>query len=118
MCNNKEDLKWCKAASTWIVPDNWTPMSTNLPITNSNDGLKIKCTFLNDTDPRGQWIDPKDYFDGKIFQCINRTDENPFSKQKNITGGYSWLESVNSTCAYHNLLRSCLGDFPSQCVGE
>ena len=26
LSSNKEDLKWCKTASMWTVPDNWTPM--------------------------------------------------------------------------------------------
>ena len=75
MCDNKEDLKWCKDASTWTVPDNWTPMK---------DGYvqaREKCTTLNETNPQGQWIFPEDMMDG-IFQCINRKDEDPFSKQK------------------------------------
>ena len=118
LCDNKEDLKWCKAASIWTVPDNWTPMMTFKP-GEVDEKPQIKCTFLNDTDPRGQWIHPQEYFDGKIFQCINRTDENPFSKQKNATDDNRWLESVNSTCSTENRwYRSCLGDKPTECVGE
>ena len=78
---------------------------------------QIKCTFFNDTDPRGQWINPDGYMDGNIFQCINRTDENPFSKQKNATDDDRWLDLVNSTCDYKTH-RRCLGDNPTQCVGE
>ena len=112
MCRNKEDLKWCKAATTWTVPANWTPMITKL------ENPQKKCTtFINDTDPRGQWIDLVDMMDGKIFQCINRSDENPFSEQKNATDDNSWLELVNSTCSVSNS-RRCLGDQPSQCVSE
>ena len=111
LCGNKEDLKWCKAASMWTVPDNWIPM---IYVTNKH---QIKCTFLNETDPRGQWIDRADNFDGKNFHCINRADEDPFSKQKNTTDDNSWLELVNSTCSY-SYKRRCLGDKPTQCVGE
>ena len=110
MCDNKEDLKWCKAASNWTVPDNWTP------IYNPDTAHKQeKCTTLNDTDPRGQWIGSEDMTDG-IFQCINRKDENPFSKQKNVMDGNIWIELVNSTCDYS--LRRCLGEKPTQCVCE
>ena len=77
----------------------------------------MKCTFHNDTDPRGQWYNPENYFDGKIFQCINRTDRNPFSKQKNATDDNRWLELVNSTCR-NGLSRRCLGNNPNQCVGD
>ena len=116
LCDNKEDLKWCKAASNWTVPDNWTPMNMYDPY--SYDVVVPKrCTTLNDTDPRGQWINPEDMTDG-IFQCINRKDENPFSKQKNVTDGNSWIELVNSTCGLHLRQRRCLGDKPTQCVGE
>ena len=110
-CGNKEDLKWCKAASMWTIPDNWTPMY-NLKTKQKQE----KCTSLNDTDPNGQWIDPEDKKDG-IFQCINRKDENPFSKQINVTDGNSWIESVNSPCDY-SWYRRCLGDKPTQCVGK
>ena len=116
MCPNKEDLKWCKAASLWNVPDNWTSMSDG-----SWDGtpnVQEKCTiFLNDTDPRGQWINAEDFFDGKRLQCINRTDENPFSYQKNLTDDYRWLQLVHSSC-FHSNSRRCLGDKPNQCVCE
>ena len=94
----------------WTVPGNWTPMK---------DGYvqaREKCTSLNENNPQGQWIFPEDMMDG-IFQCINRKDEKPFSKQKNVTDGNSWLELVNSTCP--NLRsRRCLGDKPTQCVGK
>ena len=111
LCDNKEDLKWCKAASNWTVPDNWTPMYNS-----NNMHLEKKCTTLNDTDPQGQWIDSEDKTDG-IFQCINRKDENPFSKQKNVTDGNSWIELVNSTCDDLDK-RRCLGHKPTQCVSK
>ena len=81
MCDNKEDLKWCKAASNWTVPDNWTPMYIQNEPDSNHVMVPERCTALNDTDPRGQWINPEDMTDG-IFQCINRKDEKPFSKQK------------------------------------
>ena len=61
--------------------------------------------------------------DGKIYHCLNRTDEDPFSKQKNTTIDDRWLELVNSTCydgddPYLGYQRRCLGDKPIQCVGE
>ena len=110
LCDNKEDLKWCKAASMWTVPGNWTPMK---------DGYvqaREKCTSLNENNPQGQWIYAKDMTDG-IFQCINRKDENPFSKQKNVTDGNSWIESVNYPCDY-SWHRRCLGDKPNECVSK
>ena len=109
LCDTKEDLKWCKAASTWTVPDNWTPMI------DKNEHVQQKCTTLNDTDPQGQWIDSEKKKDG-IFQCINRKDEKPFSKKKNVTDGYSWIELGNSACEH--LYRRCLGDKPNQCVSK
>ena len=119
MCDNKEDLKWCKAASMWTVPDNWIPMNSYVP--GEKGGIpQMKCTFHNDTDPRGQWYNPENYFDGKIFQCINRADEDPFSKQKNTTD--RWLELVNSSCVETGAgtigWRRCLGDKPTLCVGK
>ena len=110
MCDNKEDLKWCKAASNWTVPDNWTPIHKVAA------GEQEKCTTLNDTDPRGQWIYPEDMMDG-IFQCINRKDENPFSKQINVTDESSWMKLVNSSCDDF-LDRRCLGDKPTTCVSK
>ena len=77
----------------WTVPDNWKPMK------DVSQRGREKCTTLNDTDPQGQWIDPEDKTDG-IFQCINRKDEKPFSKQKNFTDVLSWIELVNSECDY------------------
>ena len=115
MCPNKEDLKWCKAASMWTVPENWTPMVVH--IVDGHVQAQEKCTTLNETNPQGQWISPEDMIDG-IFQCINRKDENPFSKQKNVTDGNSWIELVNSTCGLHLGQRRCLGDKPTQCVSE
>ena len=97
----------------WTVPDNWTPIAIR---TLNTEKVQKKRTTVNDTDPRGQWIYPEDIMDG-IFQCINRKDENPFSKQKNVTDGNSWIESVNSTCNFKND-RRCFGDKPTQCVGE
>ena len=78
--------------------------------------VQKKCTTLNETDPRGQWIYPEDIMDG-IFQCINRKDENPFSKQKNVTDGNNWIELVNSPCDGLGD-RRCLGDKPTQCVSK
>ena len=115
LCNNKEDLKWCKGTSVWAVPDNWTALDSV-----SNDGeesVQAKCTFFNDTDPTGQWINPEDQMDGNKYHCINRTDENPFSKRKQSTDDKTWLDWVNSPC-HHEPDRRCLGDKPNQCVCE
>ena len=117
LCGNKEDLKWCKAASMWTVPENWTPMLDYTPenLVTSTDQLQKKCSFVNDTDPPGQWFHSEDKMDGHLYQCINRTDENPFSKQKNATDD-TWLEWVNIPCGLDG--RRCLGDKPNQCVCE
>ena len=117
LCNNKMDLKWCKGGSMWNVPDNWTPMRVYSYDTGwYDDILQIKCTFDNDTDPRGQWIHPDDKLEGRYYHCINRTDENPFLMQKNTTDDISWLEWVNSICDYWQ--RRCFGDKPNQCSCE
>ena len=117
LCSNKEDLKWCKTASMWTVPENWTPIEIFYPNTLGPEPQKKCTTFLNDKDPRGQWIHPDDMGDGKSYQCINRTDENPFSKPLlTATDDYRWLDLVNSICP--NEMRRCLGDKPTQCVCE
>ena len=97
----------------WTVPDNWTPIA----ITGGYaERVQKQCTTLNETTPQGQWIYPEDMTDG-IFQCINRKDENPFSKQRNVMNGSSWIELVNSACDYSDE-RRCFGDKPTQCVGK
>ena len=113
MCDNKEDLKWCKAASMWTVPDNWIQLAGS-PYSLRENFLQEKCTFQNETDPRGQWINPENKMDHLVYHCINRADEDPFSKKKEMK---NWLDWVNSPCDNSEFLpRRCLGNKPSQCV--
>ena len=122
MCSNKEDLKWCKNATTWPVPDNWKPL--NDPAI-EQDGLVdiplLKCSFLqNDTNPQGQWF--SQLTKGRVYNCFNRADENPFSKEKNGADNIlnNWLQLVKTQCDdrpfWDENERRCLGDRVDSCV--
>ena len=69
-------------------------------------------------DPRGQWISPIKKGDDQAYHCMNRADEDPFSKRKSGNNSIiekSWLQFVNSKCE-DNWFRRCLGDNPDMCV--
>ena len=122
LCPNKQDVRWCQNATSWEVPENWTPMFGR------DRKVKVKCSYETDKDPRGQWINDSEKGDGLDYHCLNRKDENPFLKKANTTKTEkkSWLENVNSTCpdvitngisfnGKHND-RRCLGNRADECV--
>ena len=113
-CSNKEDLKWCKNATSWSLPhtEDWKPLN----------GL-VRCTHPGQPDYHpGQWIDSYLKGDG-LFQCYNRAtaDEDPFSLDKNKNAQKTWLELVNTPCDNKGdpkselKWRRCLGR-SNQCV--
>ena len=69
-------------------------------------------------DPRGQWISPTKKGDDQVYHCMNRADEDPFSKRKSGNSSSiekSWLQFVNTQCEI-DFFRRCLGDRPDICV--
>ena len=39
LCPNKNDLRWCQNATSWEVPEDWTPMY------GSDEKVKVKCAW-------------------------------------------------------------------------
>ena len=116
LCDNLMDLKWCKNATKWSLPDaDWTPIEYEYEPSLS------KCTLqhnANDTSPNGQWIKSVEKSDGRIFHCLNRGDENPFEEKGKKNGTDDWLKLVNEACENDpdNKKRRCLGGRPEKCV--
>ena len=108
MCENKNDLKWCK--DVWELPSlNFTN------IVDSNGKEHFKCTKRDQIEnfvPNGQDILAEDKRDGHFYNCFNRADEDPFKK---ITYNQSWSDWVRSPCL-DDTYRRCLGKNPNQCV--
>ena len=115
LCNDDIDLKWCKKATSWSLPE-----AKFLPL---RGRAQVKCTLdENDQDPQGQWIEKVQNQDGLAFHCLNRVDENPFAKTTNQPNEddkgkakKTWLEEVNEPCNYSGE-RRCLGNRAHQCV--
>ena len=69
-CANKGDLKWCKSQ----------PAADRVPFDDTHD---IYCNALgnkNEKSLRGQQIKKVTKGDGRLFNCLNRQDEDPFKK--------------------------------------
>ena len=105
-CSNKEDLKWCKNATSWSLPHkDWEPLVK-----------LIRCTHSGQPEYHpGQWIQNFGVIGDGLFQCYNRAtaDENPFSLDKKKYAQKTWLELVHTPC--NNGERRCLGR-GDQCV--
>ena len=111
LCANKQDLKWCKNSTKWSIDPG--PLDDHYKCTSRHSS--------NETNSNGQWIKDVEREDRRIFHCLNRGDENPFSetKRKNATEEKSketWMELVNMPCDDGKKYRRCLGNRPDQCV--
>ena len=105
-CSNKEDLKWCKNATSWSLPHtDWKPL----------EGL-VRCTHPGQPEYHpGQWIYPEVKGNG-LYNCYNRADMNPFSVNRKKDDQKTWLELVHTPCKKKDG-RRCLGA-GDQCVRE
>ena len=104
-CSNKEDLKWCKNATSWSFSHtDWEPLYQ-----------LVRCTHPGQPEYHpGQWISFAVKGDG-LFQCYNRADEVPFSANKIKDAQKTWLEVVHTPCNFG--YRRCLGR-GDQCVNS
>ena len=116
LCPNKEDLKFCKNATSWSLPDtDWKPI-------NLVDDNYVSCNSLKDQPiPQGQQIKKSTNIDGRVYHCLNRRDEEPFKANKAVNsteGGAQkkWLDDVNSPCPKGTIYRRCLGQRADHCV--
>ena len=119
LCPNKEDLKFCKNATSWSLPvaDKWKAIDEH-----------VYCHVEGKPDsqsPHGQLIKKSTNNDGRIYNCVNRRDEEPFKANKAVNsteGGAQkkWLDDVNSPCPIEDSqnikYRRCLGQRADHCV--
>ena len=115
MCTNGNDIKMCQS-SKWSQPVN-DSVSTPLHSTYS------KCPLIGKPGLFGvfnQQINSIAMNDRKVYECLNRGDENPFpvkGADKGTWKGNDWLKLVTTTCPYTGYEnRRCLGHRPEQCV--
>ena len=98
-CANKGDLKWCKSQS-----------STDFESWPTFDSLSyIYCNTLDNSNEKslqGQRIKKVTKGDGRLFNCLNRQDEEPFKK-------IEW--QGNQPCGDKNY-RRCLGQRSGECI--
>ena len=117
LCPNKHDLRWCKETPI----QNWMPFSYYY-----DTGIFLNFTYCtlpdqpNRTDLQFQQIKDSDK-GNKLYNCLNRLDENPFFKKiGNDTGDITeeelWWINVNATCEYEIVMRRCLGHNSDQCI--
>ena len=66
LCNNGNDLKWCKKAISFSLPEaKWASLNNY-----------VKCTLdENDQDPQGQWIEKVQNQDSLAFHCLNHPSD-------------------------------------------
>ena len=123
LCPNKEDLKICKNATSWSLPDaDWKPIYL------SDTDNYVSCNHLKDQpNPQGQQIKKITNNDGRVYNCVNRRDEEPFKANKAVNsteGGAQkkWLDDVKKPCPTEfwdsdpNHYRRCLGQSADHCV--
>ena len=119
ICLDMRDLKWCKSDTNWDISNAYSIS----PPTMGPLIRHVKCILQkNSTNKKtnGQWINKKERGDGKVFHCLNRGDENPFSeakKQNEPETGVkkNWMEWMKTPCPF-KYYRRCLGNRPDQCV--
>ena len=134
LCDNANDLKWCKNA-TFLSQQNhdWVPSW-------SYHRNRIKCNLAhehNDKVPNGQWIFKTEKNYGR-FNCLNRDDErrrifvgaktniettdgngmktNEITEIRTVDYGKKWFQEVNSEKDDHK--RRCLGRTPHVSVEQ
>ena len=101
LCQNKEDLKFCKNGTSWSLPD-----ADFKPIYLRGSDNYVSCNSLKDQPiPQGQQIQKSTKNDGRVYNCVNRRDEEPFKANKAVNsteGGAQkkWLDDVNSPCPH------------------
>ena len=95
-CSNMNDLKWCKNATLWKEPIDWTPIYGH-----STCDLKP----LPDGMASHSQVIPTDQKNDSEYHCFNRADESPYSKVENYYGNgtedgdkTNWLQLVNTPC--------------------
>ena len=96
-CANKQDLKWCKSQKD----------ANQVPL----DDFAY-CNVLgknNEKSLHGQQIKPVTKGDGRLFNCLNRQDEDPFKK----TETKKW--QGNQPCD-DKRKRRCLGQRSEECI--
>ena len=102
-CANNEDLKWCKSQSA----ADWVPLTVPL-----NNRYYFNCNALgknNEKSLHGQQIKPVTKGDGRLFNCLNRQDEDPFKKTE--TKKWQGYEQCDDKTE-----RRCLGQRSDQCI--
>ena len=103
-CANKGDLKWCKSQ---LAAD-------RVPLSDYVDKADIYCNALgnnNEKSLQGQQIKKVTKGDGRLFNCLNRQDEDPFKK----TETKKW--QGNQPCDDNGKeKRRCLGQRSDQCI--
>ena len=117
LCQNKNDLKYC-GSTLWDTTNktaNWTKMIfAKSVISKCPSSIQLNKTELEN--PHGQWIDVTNspFYDSKIYNCLNRLDENPFEKVE----AKPWLG--NEICEKEDIdhleYRRCLGQRSDTCI--
>ena len=118
--NGGEDLKFCKNATSWNLPDaDFKPIQLSKTKVDVVDKY-VSCNHLKDEpSPKGQQIKISTNNDGRFFNCINRRDEDPFKENKaevEVGANKKWLDYVNKRCPKGPEHRRCLGQSADLCV--
>ena len=108
-CANKEDLKWCQSqpAVDWVPLDNSDYFNCNVLGNNNEKSLQ------------GQQIKKVTKGDGRLFNCLNRQDEDPFKKTetKKWQGNQPCdVLSIRGPFIGHGNGRRCLGQRSEKCI--
>ena len=117
LCQNNNDLRYCNS-TLWNAKNetnNWTPIANS-----KYSSSKCSSNFQSNKteDQYGQWIfsfpSGSPFNDSKIYNCINRFDENPFERIE----AKPWLGNV--TCDEEDTdyvkHRRCLGHRSDTCI--
>ena len=92
-CQNMADLKFCKNAMSWNLPSAGWELYKGI-----RAGVRVSCNYLyypNNQSRRGQLIEGVTNKDGKLYNCINRRDENPFKLYSGTEIQEDWLNLFN-----------------------
>ena len=113
LCANKEDLQWCKETPF----ADWTPTIANH---NPAGEHYLYCRIDEQpyrTDFQYQIIFEIHKGDGKLYQCLNRLDENPFKvhNESVVAIQEKWFNDVSTSCP-SDFQRRCLGYQSYRCI--